>query len=342
MHWARTMRHGVAVAALGLLPMLAPTAGAGATHDPGRTYEVVDLGVLPGGISSQGNAINDDGVVVGSSDLGDMVSHAFLWRDGHMTDLGTLVGPSGSSEANDLNDRGVVVGASSAADGGYHPTMWLDGRIVDLGTLGGPFGRATGVNDRGDVVGFSETATGETHAFRWQRGRMTDLGTVPGQGFSRAEAVDAEGRAVGESGGAVVWRHDEPALLPLVTGADSAAALDTNDRGTIVGYSLMPGGASINRAVMWRHGMATDLGLERGSSQAHGVNDRGQVVGTREVEPLTSSGPFLWEDGHVTMLPALGGGQGGGATGINDGGVIVGSSPDPSNPGSVGHAVVWR
>jgi probable HAF family extracellular repeat protein len=335
-------RWGAAAAALGLAATLAPIDGAGATSAPARTYEVVDLGVLPGALSSHGNAINDDGVVVGWSDFGDMVSHAFLWRDGHMTDLGTLVGPSGISEATDISDRGLVVGVSTTADGGYHPVLWRDGRIVDLGTLGGSSGKATGVNDAGDVVGFSETASGETHAFRWRRGRMTDLGTVPGQGFSSAEAVDGDGRAVGESGGPVVWRRSEPALLPLVPEADSAAALDTNDRGTtIVGYSLMPGGASINRAVMWRHGVPTDLGLERGSSHATGVNDRNQVVGSRELEPLEGSGPFLWEDGRVTMLPALGGGGGGGAAGINNSGVIVGTSPDPADL-NYAHAVIWR
>ena len=336
-------RWGAAAAALGLAATLAPIDGAGATPAPGRTYEVVDLGSLPGARSSQANAINDDSVVVGWSDIGDALSHAFLWRDGHMTDLGSAVGPTGASRANDISDNGIVVGGSQTADGGFHPVMWRDGRIVDLGTLGGSFGEATGVNDDGVIVGYSETASGEFHAFRWRQGRMTDLGTVSGQTYSSATAVDASGRAVGSSGSAVVWRRTVPTLLPLVAGADSAEALDTNDRGsTVVGYSVMPGGPSVNRAVMWRHGVAIDLRLERGTSQALGVNNRSQVVGWRQAEVDTAGQPFLWEDGRVTNLPVLTGGRGGSATDINDRGVITGNSPDPDNPDSLGQAVIWR
>ena len=344
MTWARMTRCGAAFAALGLAATLAPIDGAGASSAPARTYEVVDLGVLPGGVSSSGSAVNDDGVVVGSSDVGDATTHAFLWRDGHMTDLGTLAGPSGYSQANDVDDDGVVVGASSTADGGYHPTMWRDGEIIDLGTLGGIFGHATGINERGDVVGFSETATGDTHAFRWRRGRMTDLGTVEGQAYSSAAGVDAAGRAVGASGGPVVWRRDSPTILPLVPGADSAEALGTNDRGTsVVGYSLMPGGSSPNRAVVWHRGVATDLGLESGSSQALGVNDRNQVVGWWVIDAESVGRAFLWEDGHARTLPNLGDLENGGAAeDINDRGVITGASPDPSGATSLGRAVIWR
>ena len=51
---------------------------------------VQDLGTL-GGSSSWASAINDSGQVIGSSYLaGDQNRHAFLYKDGKMTDLGTL------------------------------------------------------------------------------------------------------------------------------------------------------------------------------------------------------------------------------------------------------------
>jgi len=69
-----------------------------------------DLGVLTGDAISLGLGINDQGVVVGQS-IG-ATSRAFIWENGKLTDLNTLV-PAGSPQllfANDINDRGEIVG----------------------------------------------------------------------------------------------------------------------------------------------------------------------------------------------------------------------------------------
>jgi probable HAF family extracellular repeat protein len=53
-------------------------------------YVVKDLGGL-GGLAGVAEGVSDRGWVVGSSNLsGDQSQHAFIWRDGVMTDLGTL------------------------------------------------------------------------------------------------------------------------------------------------------------------------------------------------------------------------------------------------------------
>jgi probable HAF family extracellular repeat protein len=50
----------------------------------------INLGSLGGQHDNVAAAINDNGQVVGGSDLpGDTTTHAFLWQDGVMTDLGT-------------------------------------------------------------------------------------------------------------------------------------------------------------------------------------------------------------------------------------------------------------
>ena len=219
------------------------------------------------------------------------------------------------------------------------PSCRRRGRVIDLGTLGGSSAAATSINDRGVVVGYSSTPTGEVHAFQWRRGRMTDLGTVEGQSFSTAEAVNNRGQIVGESGGPVVWRRGAPTRLQLPGGAEYGSALDNNDRGNIVGYAGFPSGRTINRAVIWRHGIPTDL--ETGFSQATGVNDRGQIVGWRQPIPFESSEPFLWERGRVTTLESLTG-TGGLPAAINNRGEIVGSSPVPGDSFGIVHAVVWR
>jgi len=76
-----------------------------------------DLGTLPGDALSEALGINEAGQVVGVS-YGAGFSHprGFLWQNGVMTDLNTLV-PAGSTltlqVAGDINDRGEITGAAS-------------------------------------------------------------------------------------------------------------------------------------------------------------------------------------------------------------------------------------
>ena len=75
---------------------------------------MADLGHLGGGTSGA-RAMNNNGVVVGSSDLMNGTGHAFYWtKAGGMIDLNTLL-PLNSgwvlTEANGVNDRGQITGA---------------------------------------------------------------------------------------------------------------------------------------------------------------------------------------------------------------------------------------
>jgi probable HAF family extracellular repeat protein len=99
-----------------------------------------DLGTLPGGDYSSAFAINDSGVVVGTSNTSTS-THAFSWTLAKgLSDLGTLPGANASS-ALAINNQGQIAGSS-----GGHAVLWSGGGIQDLGTLGGATSEAHGVN----------------------------------------------------------------------------------------------------------------------------------------------------------------------------------------------------
>jgi probable HAF family extracellular repeat protein len=78
-----------------------------------RRHGIQDLGTLPGDVSSQANGINDRGQVVGVSCDATGNCRAFLWEDGVMKDLNTLVAPGYPAiltTAQDINDRGEITG----------------------------------------------------------------------------------------------------------------------------------------------------------------------------------------------------------------------------------------
>jgi probable HAF family extracellular repeat protein len=71
------------------------------------------LGTLPGDVESVASAINDNGQVTGQSCDAKENCRGFLWQDGVMTDLNTLV-PADSAldlpDPADINSRGEIVG----------------------------------------------------------------------------------------------------------------------------------------------------------------------------------------------------------------------------------------
>ena len=152
--------------------------------------KAIDLGNLGGTMNNYGVDINDQGQVVGASDLpGDktyqysgetvFTYHAFLWEkgvmhdweNGVMHDLGTLPGDVGS-EGDGINNKGQVVGGSWDIDNNARAFLWQNGVMMDLNTLIPPDSplyliEAYGaINDQGQIAGAAlQISTGEVHAF---------------------------------------------------------------------------------------------------------------------------------------------------------------------------------
>jgi probable HAF family extracellular repeat protein len=130
-----------------------------------RGSDTVPLGILPGGSWSTARGINDDNQVILWADTADGRTHACLWDQGTIADLGTFGGDD--SWAYGLNNKGYAVGWAEAADGTYQAFVHDGLEMYNLGTLGGLFSAAYGINDLGQIVGRAQTASGETHAVLW-------------------------------------------------------------------------------------------------------------------------------------------------------------------------------
>lgn len=114
------------------------------------------------GEGASATAINNRGQVAGNASVAGS-THAVLWQNGTVRDLGTLPGDE-LSFCNDINDRGQIVGTSGVQPNFYHAVLWEAGVVIDLGALPGDNASgAFGINNRGQVVGYSGD-----HAVVWQ------------------------------------------------------------------------------------------------------------------------------------------------------------------------------
>ncbi|MBA3913324.1 MAG: hypothetical protein H0X25_05600 [Acidobacteriales bacterium] len=156
-------------------------------YGPGKN-QITQLSPYTGDPDSAATGINDADQVVGISGTcsnavgGFSAAHALLWRNGTVTNLGSLGGVAWNTPAA-INNHGQIVGFSDLPgddDGtpNFHAFLWTKAAgIQDLGTLpGDSLSEALGINDQGQIVGTSCTAGfASCRAFLWQDGQMFDL-----------------------------------------------------------------------------------------------------------------------------------------------------------------------
>lgn len=158
--------------------------------------------------------------------------------------------------------------------------------------------------------------------------------------------------------------------IPLNDG-NLACAMDLNNQGwtLIMDANMVPGqqdnifGKLLSgHAVVDINGLKIDLGTLGGLNtwmNWGGINDQGQAVGKSETSVPDpddenicqfSTGlqcrPFLWQNGHMTALPTLGGNNGQ-ASAINNHGQIVGTADTPATdsgcpPFHISLPVIWE
>jgi probable HAF family extracellular repeat protein len=289
-------------------------------------YEVTDLGTL-GGPYSLGLGINSRGVVAGgaatvSQNGNPNVANpqppltGFLWKDGHMVNLGTLGDPRDNlnSEAGgpNIHNESALISETGSLDPngedfcyfGTHrqclAAIWKHGRLSALrNPFGGNNSQAYWINDFGQVTGFAETSEYDASCAT-QAGPDHPLGGKPFQLY-RFKAV--------------VWNPDGSWRELRPYGDDTVSfAMGINNKGQAVGTSGLcsnvdfPPSPQAFRSILWQaDGTPVDLGgLGGASSGASAINDRGDVDGTATTaDGLTRA--YLWtkESGQPHNLGSL-------------------------------------
>jgi probable HAF family extracellular repeat protein len=310
-----------------------PSASTSPAEAVAGTYTAVDLGTLPGGNLSSARAINSAGQVAGVSGTAGGDNHAVLWKNGDITDLGTLGGSS--SEAFGINNAGQVVGKSETAEGEFHAFLWEKGVMTDLGTPGGTSSAAIDINARGQIlVGGSDGSVGV-----WERGIITSLALPAGSSGCTPTGINAAGRVVGQCGVGQSIRSelwDRAAVTDLGTlGGSVTAATAISASGRVIGISReQPDEGS--RPFLWERGTMTNLSTQGAPNGfiPNAINAAGQIVGINATGGQLHA--TLWHHGATVDLGALPG-EDTYAFDINAAGQVVGQTVG----GNGTHATLW-
>ena len=216
--------------------------------------------------------------------------------------------------ATAINNRGQIIGSND-----YGPFLWDNGVTSDLPGLTS----ASDINDRGQILGLSDG-----RPVVWTYGMITPLTLPPGEWSVITTSINELGHAVGTLTStapgavsmAVLWRDGKVIPLPGLAANDPTVANDLNNRDEIVGSS---GVGFARKASLWVPQTPPTSGLLTSESASTDAIAAESPTATAQAMPID-----LGTLGGTYSLP----------TGINDDGLVVGSS---TTPAAEQHAFAW-
>ncbi len=312
---------------------------------------MTDLGKLPGAYDSVASDINNRGQIIGFSG-GFTVANGYdpqsaargeapgvwLWEDGSMTDLSSLLPPNSGwqlSMAMGINDSGQITGS------GERPALERMDAYLLTPQASGSDCNGNGTLDECDIAaGTSEDI--DASGLPDECEGVTDCngnGVPDNWEISAGTSSDCNHNALPDECDVASGASDDcqPNGIPdecelgslygySITdlgalGGSYSYATDLNNAGQVVGEAATSEDDS--HAFRWENGLMTDLGTLGGAySYAVAINDGGAVLGISELAAFDNH-PFLYENGVMLDLGTLGG-QDPEVYDINDVGQIAG------------------
>ena len=308
---ACTASDAVAPVSPDVSPVLARGGGGGGGS--ALAYTVIDIGTLPGHSTATAQAVNDAGMVVGTSS-GSSETVAFVWHNNVMT---PLTAASTVSVANDISSGSSISAVGWKSVGGNSRGMrWrLQGSpltVVEELDVHSAAGLPQGVNDLGDVIG--------------SRILLND-GTVISpelpQGFTSSSGVDInnarhsafnlqgparQARAFLRLASGQMVMLDPPAQMSAdtsVVGAISEAVVDGSGRTVVYVAGKIQHTSTDCTPARWivdvGAGSVITTETYSVSGSAWGANSLGQITGTYGARWSVSA--FVWGGNQFTTLP---------------------------------------